>query len=176
MIDLLDPLCGLRSHDSQYVILDPVFIQLFYIFQHSPISRLSHPVMPVSVVKGAVAVHRHSHEEIMFLKEAAPLIVQAKSVRLDRIHDPRLVSVKPLFQLQRLLIEIYPSQGRFPSLKCEADFPSRLMHGFPDQIFQGFLRHHSIRRYAAFLHLVAIETIIAMHVARSGDRFDQHRM
>ena len=176
MIYLFDPFRDLRSHDSQYVVIDSVFIQLFYIFHHSLISRFSRPVMPVSVVDSAVAVHRYSHKEIIFLKQAAPLIVQGEAVRLHRIHNPHLIPVKSLLQFQSFLIETDSTQSGFAALKCKADFTSRLMHGFPDQVFQSSFRHHSIGRYAAFLHLVTVKTIITMHVAQSGNRFDQYRI
>src|SRR5699024_318054 len=84
------------------------------------------------------------------------------------------VSVEPLLKLQHFSVKFNSPQCRLPSLERETNAPLCLKQDFSYHLPYRLLRHHSIRFCLPLCNFIAVETVVAVHIAETGSRFDQY--
>jgi len=111
-------------------------------------------VLPVEVVKFFGAIHAQADQELVFVKEPAPLAVEKNAVGLEGVFDPGTGFGVFSLGLNRVAEEIETRERRLTALPCDGDLGNLVgFEKLPDVGFVHLLRHPEIASRVAFLLL-----------------------
>ena len=105
-----------RMHRAQDVALHPMLLQQFPAAHHLVERALAALIHPIAIMQFARSVDAQPHQKIVLLEERAPLVIQPRAVRLDRVLDflPRATVL--LDQRHPQFEKLQPHQRRLAAL------------------------------------------------------------
>ena len=113
------------------------------------------------------SVNRKSYQKMIFSQKAAPFLIQKRAVGLEGIMYLYSSAVVLILKFYRFSEKVQPPQRRLSPLIGIINLPLCMDHGSSNHIFQCFLRHKTIGFLLSFLHLIAVKTVIAMHITQA---------
>ncbi|MPN51582.1 hypothetical protein SDC9_199230 [bioreactor metagenome] len=136
--------------------------------------RAAHLIPPVLIVKLLRPINGDTHQEIVLLEKAAPVIGKQRSVGLNGIIN--LPSSGIFFlQFNCLLVETQRAHQRFTAVPGK----QHLRHGlrlyvFFDELFEQFFTHHVVLLLCIQVCLLEVIAIITIEVTTRPYGFEHH--
>ena len=164
-----------RVHGAQRVPLHAVPTQHLPGAQHPIERRLAALVDPEGVVHPTGPVDRQPDQEVVLGQERTPLVVQQRSVGLDRVQDTLPRTGELLGQLHAAGEELQPLQGRLPALIRHRHLSIRRMGSEQlPQVRLVHLRCHPEPAVRVQLLLGQEEAVLTIQVAHRPRRLGHH--
>ena len=123
----LQPVVSVRGVDrAEDVELDAVLLQQLHAAGYFVEGRPAAGVLAVRVVQFARAIQADPDQEVVLAKEAAPLRVEQRPVRLDGVLEPKPGPLQLPLQLDRTAEEVEPHESGLPALPGDGHLRAHL--------------------------------------------------